>query len=162
MTRFLYGTLFLAMLFLSGCAGMGMNKPTPPCTALPWSHVPPASVNPDHYAALMQEVLPAQRAAAVDSLRSHFFLPVSTERAAALTGIEADSWIPGATYLVRGLRYPKGGDGRFAAIYGEDGTLVVLYNRVGETTERPYEAPVVLVMPQRPSAIYVTCVIAHR
>lgn len=161
MARFLYGTLILATLFLSGCAGLKANKPTPPCSALPWSHVPPASFDPDHYAALMEEVQPAQRAEAINALKAHLFIPVSPEKAAQLTGTEADSWIPGATFLLRGLRYPKGGDGRFAVIYDENGGLVVLYDRVGDTESKPYAAPVVVVLPQRPAAIYVTCLIEH-
>lgn len=161
MTRFLYGMLILAMFFLSGCAGLKLNEPTPSCSALPWAHEPPPGFDTDQFAGLVKEVEPKQRDEAVNALRDHLFVEVTPEKAAQLTGMSADTWSPGLTFLLRGMRYRKSDDSRYSVVYDETGAVAVIYIRVGDTRDKPYESPVVAVLPQRPAALYVTCKILH-
>lgn len=128
--------------------------PIGPCGEHPWLKLPPPNLEADRPAPLYLEVTPAARAEAVQLLTNRIIKRVTPEQAEHLTGEPAESWVPGLTFLLRGVRDPDK-DSRYAVSFSFNGDVVVHY--AGRRPGKPYGAPMVAVLDQPPSALYVTC-----
>ncbi len=143
--------LLLALCALPAHAGgPGMA----PCGEHPWLKLPPPALDADQPAPLYLEVLPAARAQAVQLLEQRPVMRVTPEQAERLTGEPAESWVPGLTFLLRGVRNPDK-DSRYAVTFAFGGEVIVHY--AGRNPGKPYSAPMVAVLEQPPAALYVTC-----
>lgn len=143
--------LLLALCALPAHAGgPGMAA----CGEHPWLKLPPPALNADQPAPLYLEVTPAARAQAVQLLEQRPAMRVTPEQAEHLTGEPAESWVPGLTFLLRGVRNPDK-DSRYAVTFATGGEVIVHY--AGRYPGKPYSAPMVAVLEQPPAALYVTC-----
>jgi hypothetical protein len=143
--------LLLALYALSAdAAGPGMA----PCGDHPWLKLPPPTLDAEEPAPLYLEVKPALRAQAVQLLEDRMVMRVTPEQAERYTGEPAESWVPGLTFLLRGVRNPDK-DSRYAVSFAFGGEVIVHY--AGRRPGKPYSAPMVAVLEQPPAALYVTC-----
>ncbi len=155
----LHRLLLIAALALSAQALAGRALAAPgapgPCGDHPWLRMPPAGVEAEHPAPLYLEVKPAARDQAAALLERRPGRRITPEQAAQFTGETAESWVPGLTYLLRGVRNPDT-DSRYAVSFGADGTVVVHF--AARRPGKPYSAPMVAVLEQPPAALYVSCI----
>lgn len=119
-----------------------------------WLRMPPEGVDAEHPAPLYLEVIPAARDEAAKLLEQRPAMRLSQEQAARLTGETAESWVPGLTFLLRGVRNPDP-ESRYAVSYTSSGEVIVHF--ASRHPGKPYSAPMVAVLDQPPSALYVTC-----
>lgn len=130
-----------------------------PCGKHPWLKLPPPNLEADRPAPLYLEVTPGARAQAVQLLANRLIMRVTPRQAEQLTGESAESWVPGLTFLLRGVRNPDK-DSRYAVSFAFGGEVVVHF--AGRHPGKPYSAPMVAVLEQPPAALYVTCMAGRR
>lgn len=126
-----------------------------PCGPHPWIKLPPPSLDAERPAPLYLEVKPAAREEASKMLEKHAGVRVTPKQAEQLTGEPSQSWVPGLTFLMRGVRNADP-NSRYAVSTSFDGEVVIHFasrKAVGD----PYSAPMVIVLDQPPTALYVTC-----
>ncbi len=145
--------LLLCTLALPAQAATPLPNPAA-CGDHAWLRMPPASLEAEHPAPLYLEVKPAARDEAVKLLEQRPAMRISPEQAAQFTGESADSWVPGLTFLLRGVRNADD-QSRYAVSYGYGGEVVVHF--ASRRPGKPYSAPMVVVLDQPPSALYVSC-----
>lgn len=144
-------TKALLSAFILLCA---VAAPARACDAHPWLTPLPAALDLQEMPPLSKEVSAARRDEAVQALAQRSFLPVTPEEAARLTGEDAESWVPGQTFLLRGVRNAET-ESRYAVNYSDDGTVVVHF--AVRRGDRLYAAPMVAVLPVTPAQVYVSC-----
>ena len=150
------------------CAPIPMNKimpgllfaalslPAAACQDHPWYRPAPAGLEAEHVSVLYQEASPEMRKEAARLLEGKLVRAISPAQAAQLTGEDERSWVPGMTYLLRGVRYDNP-ESHYGVVYDEAGDVVVYFGMKGKAEHGPYAAPMVAVLPQPPAALYVTC-----
>jgi hypothetical protein len=125
------------------------------CGTHPWLKLPPPGLDADRPVPLYMEVKPALRDEASKMLAQHAGVRLTPKEAERFTGEPAQSWVPGLTFLLRGVRNADP-NSRYAATAAFDGEVVIHFasrKAVGE----PYSAPMVVVLDQMPTALYITC-----
>lgn len=146
--------LLPVLLALVALPAHGAQPGIAPCGAHPWLKLPPPDLEADRPAPLYLEVTPRSRAQAVQLLAERLIKRITPEQAEHFTGEPAESWVPGLTFLLRGVRNPDK-DSRYAVSFAFGGEVVVHY--AGRHPGKPYSAPMVAVLDQPPAALYVTC-----
>ncbi len=142
-------------LLLCALAAPAPAEGMAPCGDHPWLKLPPPQGNADRPAPLYMEVLPTMRDEATRRLEQRPAARITPEEAKRLTGEPAESWVPGLTFLMRGVRNADP-DSRYAVTDSFDGEVIVHFAS-RRVVGKPYSAPMVVVLDQAPSALYVTC-----
>lgn len=133
-----------------------LAAPAAACSGHPWFRPAPPGLRAEHISVLYLPASPENREEAIELLGGKKGRRISPEQAAHLTGEDERSWVPGMTYLLRGLRYDNP-ESQFGVMYSETGDVVVYFGMRGKAERGPYAAPMVAVLPVQPSVLYVTC-----
>jgi hypothetical protein len=126
-----------------------------PCGEHAWLKLPPPALDAEHPAPLYMEVKPEVRDEATRMLETRPAARLTPEQAQRFTGEPSQSWVPGLTFLMRGVRNADQ-DSRYAVTYAFGGEVVVHFAS-RRALGKPYSAPMVVVLEQTPTALYVTC-----
>lgn len=143
------------LLLLGALAAAAHAAGVGPCGEHDWLRLPPPELNAERPAPLYMEVKPALREEAASRLEQRQALRLTPEEAKRYTGEAAESWVPGLTFLMRGVRNADP-DSRYAVTHSFDGEVVVHFAS-RRVVGKPYAAPMVVVLDQNPTALYVTC-----
>lgn len=147
--RILGALLLCALAVAARAEGVG------PCGEHAWLKMPPPDLNAERPAPFYMEVMPAVRDEAAKMLEQRPAARVSPKEAKRLTGEPEQTWVPGLTFLMRGVRNADP-ESRYAVTDSFDGEVVVHF-AARRAMGKPYSAPMVVVLDQKPTALYVTC-----
>lgn len=143
------------LLLLAALALPARAEGVAPCGDHPWLKLPPPGLDAERPAPLYLEVLPALREEAAQMLEQRSATRLTPEQAQRYSGEPAESWVPGLTFLMRGVRNADP-DSRYAVSYSFGGEVVIHFAS-RRAQGKPYSAPMVVTLDQVPTALYVTC-----
>lgn len=153
--RALNRVLPFCVLLLAALAGPAQAEGVASCGEHPWLKLPPPGLDADRPAPLYLEVMPALREEAARMLEQRPVMRLTPEQAQHYTGEPSESWVPGLTFLMRGVRNADP-DSRYAVSYSFGGEVVIHFAS-RRAKGKPYAAPMVVTLDQAPTALYVTC-----